>query len=110
MNVWSPSASDGLIVHTASGREVIVSHPGIDTPLHMAWRDAELRWEDTIPSGSLVSWGLAWRPAVRTVTAARHFRATPTANGSLVHNGQDGAMLYYRSQDGDTRRHRLQLR
>ena len=41
------------IVHTASGREVVVSHPGIDTPLHMAWRDAgtDAAWsEASIPS------------------------------------------------------------
>ena len=40
-DVSKPCASGWpSIVHTASGREVIVSHPGIDTPLHMAWRDA----------------------------------------------------------------------
>ena len=92
------------IVHTASGREVIVSHPGIDTPLHMAWRDAGAgAWsEDTIPSELAV--GKLWPRMAAGGEDGNSLHVicvtTPTANGGLVHNGQDGAMLYYRSQDG----------
>ena len=92
------------IVHTASGREVIVSHPGIDTPLHMAWRDAGAgAWsEASIPSDLVV--GKLWPRMAAGGEDGNSLHVicvtTPTANGGLVHNGQDGAMLYYRSQDG----------
>ena len=92
------------IVHTASGREVIVSHPGIDTPLHMAWRDAgDGAWsEASVPSDIEV--GKLWPRMAAGGEDGNSLHVicitTPTANGGLVHNGQDGAMLYYRSQDG----------
>jgi hypothetical protein len=92
------------IVHTASGREVIVSHPGIDTPLHMAWRDAgDGAWsEASVPSDIEV--GKLWPRMAAGGEDGNSLHVicitTPTANGGLVHNGQDGCMLYYRSQDG----------
>jgi hypothetical protein len=92
------------IVHTASGREVVVSHPGIDTPLHMAWRDAGSgAWsEASVPSDIEV--GKLWPRMAAGGEDGNSLHVicitTPTANGGLVHNGQDGCMLYYRSQDG----------
>lgn len=92
------------IVHTASGREVVVSHPGIDTPLHMAWRDAGSgAWnEAAVPSDIEV--GKLWPRMAAGGEDGNSLHVicitTPTANGGVVHNGQDGAMLYYRSQDG----------
>jgi len=92
------------IVHTASGREVVVSHPGIDTPLHMAWRDAGSgAWnEASVPSDIEV--GKLWPRMAAGGEDGNSLHVicitTPTANGGVVHNGQDGAMLYYRSQDG----------
>ena len=91
-------------MHTASGREVIVSHPGIDTPLHMAWRDAGAgAWsEASVPSDIEV--GKLWPRMAAGGEDGNSLHliciTTPTANGGLVHNGQDGCMLYYRSQDG----------
>ena len=92
------------IVHTASGREVVVSHPGIDTPLHMAWRDAGSgAWnEASVPSDIEV--GKLWPRMAAGGEDGNSLHVicitTPTANGGVVHNGQDGALLYYRSQDG----------
>jgi hypothetical protein len=92
------------IVHTASGREVVVSHPGIDTPLHMAWRDAGSgAWnEASVPSDIEV--GKLWPRMAAGGEDGNSLHVicitTPTANGGVVHNGQDGAILYYRSQDG----------
>ncbi len=92
------------IVHTASGREVIVSHPGIDTPLHMAWRDAGAgAWsEASIPSDIAV--GKLWPRMAAGGEDGNSLHVicitTPEANGGAIHNGQDGALLYYRSQDG----------
>lgn len=92
------------IVHTASGREVVVSHPGIDTPLHMAWRDAGSgAWnEASVPSDLEV--GKLWPRMAAGGEDGNSLHVicitTPSANGGAVHNGQDGALLYYRSQDG----------
>lgn len=92
------------IVHTASGREVVVSHPGIDTPLHMAWRDAGSgAWnEASVPSDIEV--GKLWPRMAAGGFDGNSLHVicitTPTANGGAVHNDQDGALLYYRSQDG----------
>ena len=92
------------IVHTASGREVVVSHPGIDTPLHMAWRDAGTgAWsEASVPSDLEV--GKLWPRMAAGGEDGNSLHVicitTPTGNGGVVHNGQDGSLLYYRSQDG----------
>lgn len=92
------------VVHTGNGREVVVSHPGIDSPLHMAWRDVGVgAWSEAlIPSDIEV--GKLWpRMAVGGEDAnSLHVICvtTPVANGGVVHMAQDGALLYYRSQDG----------
>ena len=89
---------------TTTGRQVIVSHPGIADPLHMAWRDAGTQnWsEASVPSELEV--GKLWpRMAIGGVDGnSLHVICitTPTANGGMLHNNQDGALLYYRSQDG----------
>lgn len=93
------------IVHTASGREVVVSHPGIDTPLHMAWRDAGTgaAWtEASIPSDIAV--GKLWPRMAAGGEDGNSLHVicvtTPEGNGGAFYGGQDGALLYYRSQDG----------
>ncbi len=92
------------IVHTASGREVVVSHPGIDTPLHMAWRDAGAgAWsEASVPSDLEV--GKLWPRMAAGGEDGNSLHVicitTPEGNGGVLYNGQDGALLYYRSQDG----------
>ncbi|MBT6163020.1 MAG: T9SS type A sorting domain-containing protein [Crocinitomicaceae bacterium] len=93
------------IVHTASGREVVVSHPGIDTPLHMAWRDAGTgsAWsEASVPSEIAV--GKLWPRMAAGGEDGNSLHVicvtTPEANGGAFYGGQDGALVYYRSQDG----------
>ena len=93
------------IVHTGSGREVVVSHPGIDTPLHMAWRDAATgdAWsEASIPSDIAV--GKLWPRMAAGGEDGNSLHVicvtTPEANGGAFYGGQDGALIYYRSQDG----------
>lgn len=93
------------IVHTASGREVVVSHPGIDTPLHMAWRDAgtDAAWsEASIPSEIAI--GKLWPRMAAGGEDGNSLHVicvtTPEGNGGGFVGGQDGALVYYRSQDG----------
>lgn len=92
------------LVETASGREMSITHSGIDTPLHMTYREAgAASWSEMdIPSDLTV--GKLWpRAAVggpdgNTVHVI--CISTPEGNGGALHNGQDGALLYYRSLDG----------
>ena len=85
------------IVHTGSGREVVVSHPGIDTPLHMAWRDAATgdAWsEASIPSDIAV--GKLWPRMAAGGEDGNSLHVicvtTPEANGGAFYGGQDGAL------------------
>ncbi len=92
------------IVHTASGREVVMSHAGIDTPLHMAWRDAGSgAWSETSIASDLTV-GKLWPRMAAGGEDGNSLHvicvSTPAANGGEVLNGQDGALLYYRSLDG----------
>lgn len=92
------------LVETASSRELSITHAGIDTPLHMAYREAGAStWEEMdIPSDLTV--GKLWpRAAVggpdgNTVHVI--CISTPEGNGGALLNGQNGALLYYRSLDG----------
>lgn len=99
--------------HLGDGREVVISHAGIDTPLHMVRRDAGTgTWEDSdlpnfaeLEDGTFV--GNLWpRAAVGGLNdEILHVIciSTPIANGGFEYQGQDGALLYYRSLDsGDT--------
>jgi hypothetical protein len=92
------------LVETASGREISITHAGIDTPLHMTYRDAgEEMWSEMdIPSGLEV--GKLWpRAAVAGPdgnTVHLICISTPEGNGGALLNGQNGALLYYRSLDG----------
>lgn len=92
------------IAHTASGREVVVSHSGIDTPLHMAWRDAGSGAWNEASISSDIEVGKLWPRMAAGGEDGNSLHVicltTPAANGGAVHNGQDGCMLYYRSQDG----------
>ena len=101
------------INHLGDGREVVISHAGIDTPLHMVRRDAGTgTWEDSdLPNYAILDDGNAvgnlWpRAAVGGINdEIIHVIciSTPVANGGFEYQGQDGALLYYRSMDsGDT--------
>ena len=101
------------INHLGDGREVVISHAGIDTPLHMVRRDAGTgTWEDSdlpnyaiLDDGSTV--GNLWPRAAVGGQNGEIIHviciSTPIANGGLEYQGQDGCLLYYRSMDsGDT--------
>ncbi|MFT6725840.1 MAG: hypothetical protein ACJAV7_000281 [Flavobacteriales bacterium] len=91
------------IMHTESGREVVISHPGTGGLL-MAHRDAGSgSWTET-DLETLVSPGLLWPRAVADGNTIHMIAITmPVANDGLEYAGLDGAILYYRSQDaGDT--------
>ncbi|MEC8399807.1 MAG: hypothetical protein VXZ28_00605, partial [Bacteroidota bacterium] len=101
------------INHMGDGREVIISHAGIETGLHMVRRDAGTgSWEDSdLPNNAYLedstTVGNLWpRAAVGGLNdEIIHVICitTPVANGGLEYQGQDGALLYYRSLDyGDT--------
>lgn len=102
------------INHLGDGREVVISHAGIDTPLHMVRRDAGAgTWEDSdLPNYAVLDDGVTtvgnlWpRAAVGGLNdEILHVIciSTPIANGGAEYQGQDGALLYYRSMDsGDT--------
>lgn len=95
------------LAYTGSGHEIVISHPGIDTPLHMAKREIGTgAWiESSIPSdgpfGNLwprVSVGGPDNNTIHVICVS-----TPEGNGGTPFQGQDGALLYYRSLDaGDT--------
>lgn len=92
------------IVQTASGREVVVNHAGIDTPLRMTWRDAGASsWsEGDIPSDLTV--GKLWPRMAAGGADGNSLHviciSTPEGNGGTFLDGQNGALLYYRSTDG----------
>ena len=92
------------LVYTGSGHEIAISHPGIDTPLHMAKREiGSGAWtESEIPSDG--PFGNLWpRAAVGGLdnnTIHVICVSTPVGNGGTNYQGQDGALLYYRSLDG----------
>jgi hypothetical protein len=112
-NVWGEIAYERIestrmgwpsIVHTASGREVVLAHAGIDTPLHMAWRDAGSgAWSEASIESDLEV-GKLWPRMAAGGEDGNSLHAicvsTPVANGGAALNGQDGALLYYRSLDG----------
>lgn len=112
-NVWGEIAYERIestrmgwpsIVHTASGREVVLAHAGIDTPLHMAWRDAGSgAWSEASIESDLEV-GKLWPRMAAGGEDGNSLHAicvsTPVANGGAAVNGQDGALLYYRSLDG----------
>jgi hypothetical protein len=92
------------IVHTGSGLEVSVTHPGIDTPLWIASRaigSGDAWTEGEIPSDG--PFGNLWpRIAVGGPDGnSLHVIciSTPEGNGGTLYQGQDGALLYYRSLD-----------
>ncbi|MGB1635710.1 MAG: T9SS type A sorting domain-containing protein [Flavobacteriales bacterium] len=99
--------------HLGDGREVVISHAGIDTPLHMVRRDAGTgTWEDsdlpnnaTLEDGTTVGnlWPRAAVGGINDEIIHVICISTPIANGGAEYQGQDGCLLYYRSLDsGDT--------
>ena len=92
------------LVHTESGLEVSVTHPGIDTPLWMASREigsdgawAEMEIPSDGPFGNLWPRIAVGGPDGNTLHVI--CVSTPVGNGGELYQGQDGAMLYYRSMD-----------
>jgi hypothetical protein len=92
------------LVETADGRVMAISHSSIDSPLHIAYRDAgasswsetELNIGDT--PGHLwprVAVGGADGNTVHVICVS-----TPEANEGAIYQDQDGALLYFRSTDG----------
>ena len=101
------------INHLGDGREVVISHAGIDTPLHMVRRDAGTgTWEDSdLPNYAILDdgnpvgnlWPRAAVGGINDEIIHVICISTPVANGGFEYQGQDGALLYYRSMDsGDT--------
>ena len=101
------------INHLGDGREVVISHAAVETGLHMVRRDAGTgSWVDSdLPNNAILDDGTTvgnlWpRAAVGGLNdEIIHVICitTPVANGGLEYQGQDGALLYYRSLDyGDT--------
>lgn len=95
------------LAYTGSGHEVVISHPGIDTPLLMAKREiGSGAWSESyIPSegpfGNLWPRVAVGGPDNNTIHVI--CVSTPEGNGGALYQGQDGALLYYRSLDaGDT--------
>ena len=90
--------------HTASGLEYSVTHPGIDTPFLMTSRamGSSDSWSEmSIPMDG--PFGVLWP---RTATSGVDGNtihvlgiSTPIGNGGLEFQGQDGALMYYRSLD-----------
>ena len=121
-NIWGEQPYERLenvrigwpsINHLGDGREVVISHAGIDTPLHMVRRDVGTgTWEDsdlpnyaTFEDGSTVGnlWPRAAVGGLNDEIIHVICISTPIANGGLEYQGQDGCLLYYRSLDyGDT--------
>ncbi|PCJ80179.1 MAG: hypothetical protein COA49_09350 [Bacteroidetes bacterium] len=92
------------IVHTGSGIEVSVTHPGVDTPLWMASREigsnsawSEMEIPSEGPYGNVWPRIAAGGPDGNTIHVI--CVSTPEANGGELYQGQDGALLYYRSLD-----------
>ena len=91
------------IVHTGSGHEISITHPGIDTPLWMAkreigsgsWAESEIPSEG--PFGNLWPRAAVGGPDNNTIHVI--CVSTPVGNGGTIFQGQDGALLYYRSLD-----------
>lgn len=90
------------IVHTGSGAEINIAHQSAGALLMLKRPIGSGSWtESTVPSS--VPQGMFWPRAV----AGGNFGNTihmvaltiPIANGGSLYNGQDGALLYYRSQD-----------
>tara|TARA_B110000459_G_scaffold188038_1_gene220912 strand:+ start:298 stop:2223 length:1926 start_codon:yes stop_codon:yes gene_type:complete len=92
------------IGQTTSGTEYSVTHPGIDTPFLITSRQMGSgdSWSEmSIPMDGPL--GVLWP---RTATSGVDGNtihvlgiSTPVANGGVEFQGQDGAILYYRSLD-----------
>ena len=108
---WGPEPIDRIesvrigwpsLIETASGRVLAISHAGIDTPLHVAYRD-DSSWEEyDMNLGDLP--GHLWPRAAVGGDDGNTIHvvciSTPEANGGALYEGQDGAILYFRSTDG----------
>lgn len=95
------------LLETGSGRVVIINHASINTPLHVTYRDAgSSSWvESDLPLGNAP--GQLWPRAAAGGTDGNTIHVicltTPEANDGAIYNGQDGALVYLRSEDaGDS--------
>lgn len=97
----------GNIVNTRSGKDVILSHNGDASLLHLATRATKGSgtWNNSTSTITNVSGGNWWP---RMVSSSPNGGDTiyaisisyPVANGGTVYNGLDGAILFSRSKDG----------
>lgn len=111
-DVWGEQPLDRLesvrtgwpsLVETANGRVAAISHATIDGPLHMVYSDNGGAWmESDFNIGDTP--GQLWPRAAVGGADGNSIHAicvtTPVANGGSEYNGQDGALLYFRSTDG----------
>ena len=89
---------------TASGREFITNHAGSGA-INFIYRDApDDPWTETLVPTAFGATGFVW---ARTVAGGADGNSihmicptTPEALGGAIENGQDGSLLYWRSQDG----------
>ncbi len=95
------------IGQTASGTEYSVTHPGIDTPFLItsrqmgsgdAWSEMSIPMDG--PPGVL--WPRTATSGIDGNTIHVIGVSTPVANGGFAFQGQDGALMYYRSLDAGT--------
>lgn len=92
------------LVQTASGRTVVINHAGVSTPLHMTYKEeGSSSWTETdLPAGDTP--GQLWPRAAVGGADGNTLHVicitTPEANEGSIYQGQDGALLYFRSLDG----------
>ena len=93
------------ISRTSTNGEVIINHPG-STGLHILTRSAKGTgaWtEATIPTNTNAG-GILWPRAVTAGANGQTIHCiaitAPVANNGTLYQGMDGALLYWRSQDG----------
>ncbi|MFM1932419.1 MAG: hypothetical protein RL226_1722 [Bacteroidota bacterium] len=92
------------LLRTGSGRTVAISHEQVTGPLHIVYReDGSSTWVDgNLPQPG--SPGQLWNRAAVGGADNNSIHvicvSTPVANGGAEYLGQDGALMYFRSQDG----------
>lgn len=99
----------GNVVNTRSGKELILSHNGTASKLHLASRATKGTgaWSNSTTTFTNVAGGNWWP---RMVTSSANGGDTiytlsisyPVASGGALYNGLDGAILFSRSTDGGT--------
>ena len=91
------------LLKTAGGRECVVNHPG-DGIFSFIYRDAGTEtWTETSLPTVHSGVGFWWSRAVAGGADGNSIHiiglAKPVASGGVMTNGQDGSLMYWRSQD-----------